>query len=99
MIPFDRDLGNSVITLAVPNLRRVRSQFMAGHEKCSVRNVYTDVMRGTGEKGTGQSGKALHYKNSTFHRVIPQFMLQVRLRLFRSYPIVFYTFASGSMAL
>lgn len=30
----------------------------------------------TGEKGKGKSGKPLHYKNSVFHRVIPQFMLQ-----------------------
>lgn len=31
----------------------------------------------TGEKGTSSiSGKALHYKDSIFHRVIPQFMLQ-----------------------
>lgn len=30
----------------------------------------------TGEKGTGKSGKPLHYKNSTFHRVIPDFMCQ-----------------------
>lgn len=30
----------------------------------------------TGEKGTGRSGKLLHYQGSKFHRVIPEFMLQ-----------------------
>merc|ERR1719311_1726691 len=30
----------------------------------------------TGEKGIGKSGKPLHFKDSIFHRVIPQFMLQ-----------------------
>ncbi|MBL9076970.1 MAG: peptidylprolyl isomerase [Planctomycetes bacterium] len=30
----------------------------------------------TGEKGAGASGKALHYKGSRFHRIIPQFMCQ-----------------------
>ena len=30
----------------------------------------------TGEKGVGKKGKPLHYKGSTFHRIIPQFMLQ-----------------------
>ena len=30
----------------------------------------------TGEKGVGNSGKALHYKGSAFHRIIPGFMAQ-----------------------
>uniref|UniRef100_A0A0G4H1P9 Peptidyl-prolyl cis-trans isomerase n=1 Tax=Chromera velia CCMP2878 TaxID=1169474 RepID=A0A0G4H1P9_9ALVE len=30
----------------------------------------------TGEKGTGVSGKPLHYKGCKFHRIIPQFMCQ-----------------------
>merc|ERR1711988_994604 len=30
----------------------------------------------TGEKGMGPSGKPLHFKGSTFHRVIPAFMCQ-----------------------
>ncbi|KAG6401382.1 hypothetical protein SASPL_138238 [Salvia splendens] len=30
----------------------------------------------TGEKGIGKLGKPLHYKGSTFHRIIPSFMLQ-----------------------
>merc|ERR1719356_2321028 len=30
----------------------------------------------TGEKGKNQDGKALHYKGSAFHRIIPGFMCQ-----------------------
>ncbi|CAJ0954482.1 unnamed protein product, partial [Mesorhabditis belari] len=30
----------------------------------------------TGEKGIGKQGKPLHFKGSTFHRIIPEFMVQ-----------------------
>jgi peptidylprolyl isomerase len=30
----------------------------------------------TGEKGVGQAGKPLHFKGSSFHRIIPEFMCQ-----------------------
>lgn len=30
----------------------------------------------TGEKGVGNAGKPLHFKNSVFHRIIPGFMAQ-----------------------
>ena len=30
----------------------------------------------TGERGIGKSGKALHFKGSSFHRIIPGFMAQ-----------------------
>ncbi|RCN36341.1 peptidyl-prolyl cis-trans isomerase, cyclophilin-type [Ancylostoma caninum] len=30
----------------------------------------------TGEKGKGKSGLPLHFKGSTFHRIIPDFMIQ-----------------------
>ena len=33
-------------------------------------------IRFAGEKGIGKSRKPLHYKGSTFHRIIPSFMIQ-----------------------
>lgn len=32
----------------------------------------------TGEKGKGKSGVPLHYKGSTFHRVIPELYVRAR---------------------
>ena len=34
----------------------------------------------TGEKGKGKLGKPLHFKGSKFHRVIPGFMCQGKMR-------------------
>jgi cyclophilin family peptidyl-prolyl cis-trans isomerase len=38
-----------------------------------------------GEKGMGRSGKPLHFKGSSFHRVITDFMCQVCSRTFSAY--------------
>jgi peptidylprolyl isomerase len=37
---------------------------------------YVCVYLSSGEKGKGPSGKPLHYKGTTFHRIIPSFMIQ-----------------------
>lgn len=36
----------------------------------------TKISACSGEKGIGKHGKPLYYKGSTFHRIIPSFMLQ-----------------------
>lgn len=42
---------------------------------CTI-NTCTKIFAYSGEKGIGKHGKPLHYKGSTFHRIIPSFMLQ-----------------------
>ncbi len=48
---------------------------VAGNVKtCSVISIVINHRVSTGEKGVGRSGKPLHFKGSTFHRVITDFM-------------------------
>jgi len=56
-----RQVGRLVMELFADTTPRTASNFLA---LC------------TGEKGVGRGGKPLHYKGSTFHRVIPGFMAQ-----------------------
>ncbi|GFP97642.1 peptidyl-prolyl cis-trans isomerase cyp21-2 [Phtheirospermum japonicum] len=61
----DKKLGNEVGTLV--DVGQVTHK------------VYFDIEingKHIGEKGTGTSGKALHFKGSKFHRIIPSFMIQ-----------------------
>jgi hypothetical protein len=43
----------------------------------------------TGERGVGKIGKPLHFKNSTFHRIIRGFMAQVAASQSRLPPFLF----------
>merc|ERR1712008_293125 len=63
---FDMTIGDSPAGRIVMTLRSDVAPKTAENFKCLC----------TGEKGTGRSGKPLHFKGSAFHRVIPDFMCQ-----------------------
>ncbi|CAD7939649.1 unnamed protein product [Amoebophrya sp. A25] len=63
---FDIAIGNQNAGRIVMELRTDAAPKTAENFRCLC----------TGEKGVGKSGKPLHYKGSTFHRVIPNFMCQ-----------------------
>merc|ERR1712176_1410149 len=84
-------MGNDKQGVLVPNARgdnpHVFFQVKQGEEDLGkiVMQIYKDKCPKTaenfrclctGEKGVGKSGKPLHYKGSSFHRVITQFMAQ-----------------------
>lgn len=61
------------VTIGGANAGRITMELFA--DKCP---KTADNFRAlcTGEKGVGKSGKPLHYKGSSFHRVISEFMAQ-----------------------
>eukprot|EP00879_Flechtneria_rotunda_P020196 GHRR01021237.1.p1 GENE.GHRR01021237.1~~GHRR01021237.1.p1 ORF type:complete len:460 (+),score=131.15 GHRR01021237.1:104-1381(+) len=63
---FDIDIGNETVGRITIQLRADAAPRTAENFRCLC----------TGERGVGVSGKKLHYKGSTFHRVIPEFMCQ-----------------------
>ncbi|KAF3787975.1 Peptidyl-prolyl cis-trans isomerase [Nymphaea thermarum] len=50
--------------------------YLEYHLDCFNLENSTSVLITAGEKGIGKSGKPLHYKGSSFHRIIPSFMIQ-----------------------
>eukprot|EP00434_Breviolum_minutum_P012444 symbB.v1.2.010962.t1/scaffold727.1/size198231/7 len=63
---FDMTIGGAAAGRIVMELRSDVAPKTAENFRCLC----------TGEKGTGKSGKPLHFKGSAFHRVIPDFMCQ-----------------------
>ena len=63
---FDVEIGNKAAGRIIMELRSDIVPKTAENFRCLC----------TGEKGKGKKGKNLHFLNSVFHRVIPDFMLQ-----------------------
>mmetsp|Transcript_16919 Transcript_16919/g.35335 ORF Transcript_16919/g.35335 Transcript_16919/m.35335 type:complete len:174 (-) Transcript_16919:286-807(-) len=63
---FDMTIGGAATGRIVMELRADVAPKTAENFRCLC----------TGEKGTGKSGKPLHFKGSAFHRVIQDFMCQ-----------------------
>lgn len=49
---------------------------MCRYGRVAPKTVANFIGLSTGEFGIGKKGKPLHYKNSIFHRIIPNFMIQ-----------------------
>ena len=57
--------------------------------------MFTSRCLCTGENGVGRSGKILHFKGSSFHRVIPKFMVSGGICcVCRGVPLLFDSFIS-----
>ncbi|RRT70184.1 hypothetical protein BHE74_00018559 [Ensete ventricosum] len=81
---FDVEIGGKpagrvVIGLFGKTVPKTAENFRAlctATSKDSLYHLISVICTTIGEKGIGKSGKALHYKGSTFHRIIPSFMIQ-----------------------
>mmetsp|Transcript_11073 Transcript_11073/g.16573 ORF Transcript_11073/g.16573 Transcript_11073/m.16573 type:complete len:283 (-) Transcript_11073:108-956(-) len=75
-VPADMTITDKVFFDISIDGKKAGKIIMGLYGKQVPKTVANFVALCTGAKGVGKSGKPLHYKGSTFHRIIPGFMCQ-----------------------